>query len=246
MRLEERLEYMAGVIALVGSGEYLDTMDAIDRLLLAESGTASPGVVCLPTAAGREGPASVERWSQMGKAHFRRLGAEVESALIVDRASADDPQWAALIEAADLIYFSGGDPGYLYQTLVGTCAWDAVTSAYARGASLAGCSAGAMILGQYLPSRPALDFKFVSAFGWIRNCLVLPHFDRLPFRSMLLPLIRRKLAGGQYALGIDENTALVGRMGGEWQVMGAAGVSLMTRRDSKKYPAGSRLALPGA
>ncbi len=236
---------MAGLIALVGSGEYLDSMNEVDRWLLATSGKTSPRVVCLPTAAGREGPASIERWTQMGMAHFRRLGAEVESPPIVDRASADDPQWADLLRAADLIYFSGGDPHYLHQTLVGTRVWDAIASACAQGAIFAGCSAGAMILGQGVPNRRALGFKLSPAFGWLRNCFVLPHFDRLPFRSLLLPLIRMRLTDGRYALGIDENTTLVGRLGGEWQVMGAASVSLLARRNSMKYPAGSQLALPG-
>jgi len=235
---------MAGLVALVGSGEYLDVMDEVDRRLLAESGRPSPRVVCLPTAAGQEGPASVGRWSQMGVEHFRRLGADVTAVPIIDRASADDPGWADAIREADLIYFSGGDPSYLFSTLVDTRAWQAVTAACTRGAALAGCSAGAMILGQYLPSRPALNFRLVSGFGWIRNSLVLPHFDRLPFRQALLPLIRRQLADGRYALGIDENTALVGRIGGEWEVMGAAGVSLLMRRTTRTYPGGSRLVLP--
>lgn len=236
---------MTGLIALVGSGEYLDGMNEVDRRLLAESGKPNPRVACLPTAAGQEGEASIRRWATLGPEHFRRLGADAEAALVVDRASADDPHWASLIEAADLIYFSGGDPYYVYQTLAGTRAWQAVTSACARGAALAGCSAGAMMLGQWVPSRPALTFKLMPAFGWISNCLILPHFDRLPVRAALLPLIRRQLKDGQYALGLDENTALVGRVGGEWEVMGAARVSLMTRRESKTYAALAHLQLPG-
>ncbi|HLF25261.1 MAG TPA: cyanophycinase [Anaerolineae bacterium] len=235
---------MTGLIALLGSGEYLDVMDEVDRRLLAESGTAMPRVVCLPTAAGQEGPTSVERWSRLGIEHFRRLEAEVEALPIIDRASAEDPRWAESIRAADLIYFSGGDPGRLYRTLVDTRAWEAVTEACARGAVLAGCSAGAMILGQYLPSRAALSFEFAPGFGWLKRCLVLPHFDRFPFRTLLLPLMRRKLADGQYALGLDENTALVGRIGGVWEVLGASRVSMLTHGSVRKYAAGSRLTLP--
>ena len=150
-----------------------------------------------------------------------------------------------MLRAADLIYFSGGDPYYLHQALVGTRAWEAIASACAQGATFAGCSAGAMILGQVLPNRRALGFKLAPAFGWLRNCFVLPHFNRLPFRPLLLSLIRMRLTDGRYALGIDENTALVGRLDGEWQVMGAASVSLLTRRNSTNHPAGSRLTLPG-
>jgi len=235
---------MGGVIALVGSGEYLDVMDGIDRRLLAESGEPSPRVVCLPTAAGQEGSASVERWSRLGVAHFRRLGAQVEAVQVIDRASADDPRWADLIRAAHLIYFSGGDPGYLHRTLMDTLAWQAVLEACATGAVFAGCSAGAMIIGEYLPDRFSLNFNFAPGFSWLSHCLLLPHFDRLPFRSILLPLVRRKLSDGQYALGIDENTALIGRIGGEWEVAGAANVLVVTRRSTERYPVGSRLTLP--
>jgi cyanophycinase len=235
---------MTGIVALLGSGEYLDVMNDVDRRLLAETGKSSPRVACLPTAAGQEGPTSIERWSRMGVEHFTQLGATVEAVPVVDRASADDPKWADAIRAADLIYFSGGDPGYLHRTLAGSLAWQAVEDARARGAVFAGCSAGAMIVGQYLPDRFSLNFNFAPGFGWLSHCLLLPHFDRLPFRALLLPMVRRKLADGQYTLGIDENTALVGRVGGEWDVMGASRVSISTRRETHTFPAGSRLTLP--
>jgi cyanophycinase len=67
---------MNGLIALLGSGEYLPVMDNVDRYLLANCGSKNekPRVVCLPTAAGQEGDASINRWSKMGLDHFQRLG----------------------------------------------------------------------------------------------------------------------------------------------------------------------------
>jgi cyanophycinase len=236
---------MIGLTALVGAGEYLPTMDGVDRRLLAETTGRPARVVCIPAAAGQEGETSVERWSQMGVAHFRRLGAEAASARITDRVSADDPQWAALIGAADLIYFSGGDPLYLYRTLAGTRAWAAVESAWARGAVFAGCSAGAMILGAVVPDVTDEALSLHPAFNKLLNCLILPHFDRLEsFRPGATAFIRSRLADGQYALGIDEHTALVGGIGGDWEVMGAGGVSVLTRDEVVVYRAGSRMTLP--
>ena len=235
---------MAGVVALVGSGEYLDVMNDVDRRLLAESGRPQPRVVCLPTAAGQEGAESVDRWSRMGIEHFRKLGAHVDAPPVVDRASAGDPKWARLVESADLIYFSGGDPLYLCRTLIDTRAWAAVERAWARGAVFAGCSAGAMILGSGVPDVQSLDLAVHPAFNRIPNAFIVPHFDRLEeFRPGATEMIRSWLADGQYALGIDENTALVGRIGGEWEVMGAAGASLLTRRSTTRYVAGNRLML---
>ena len=236
---------MAGLTALVGAGEYLSTMDEIDQRLLAEAGNRPPRVACIPAAAGQEGEASVDRWAEMGVTHFRRLGAEAECARITDLASADDPRWAALIEAADLIYFSGGDPLYLHRTLEGTRAWAAVEAAWARGAVFAGCSAGAMILGAVVPDVTDEALSLHPAFNKLLNCLILPHFDRLEsFRPGATAFIRSRLADGQYALGIDEHTALVGRIGGEWEVTGAGGVSVLTRGEVVVYRAGSKMTLP--
>ena len=73
---------MNGLIALLGSGEYLPVMDDVDRYLLANCGAdgRKPRVVCLPTAAGQEGEKSISRWSKMGLEHFTRLGADVQAA----------------------------------------------------------------------------------------------------------------------------------------------------------------------
>jgi len=236
---------MAGLTALVGAGEYLSTMDEIDQRLLAEAGNRPPRVACIPAAAGQEGEASVDRWAEMGVTHFRRLGAEAECARITDLASADDPRWAALIEAADLIYFSGGDPLYLHRTLEGTRAWAAVEAAWARGAVFAGCSAGAMILGAVVPDLSDDDFAYFPAFNRLPNCILIPHFNMLEtYRAGLTAYIQGRLTGAEYVLGIDEHTALIGRIGETWEVMGAGSVSLLRRDATVSYQAGERLRLP--
>ena len=233
-----------GLIALLGSGEYLAVMDAIDRRLLAASGKPRPRVVCLPTAAGQEGPASVGKWMRMGVDHFTRLGADATGLPVIDRAGADDAAHAAAVQAADLIYFSGGNPGYLYRTLDGSALWAAVLEARARGAGLAGCSAGAMILGAYLPERFSLNPHFGPGFGLVPNCVLLPHFDRLPARNVAISALRHKLNPNTFALGVDENTALVGRPGESWEVMGGGSVFVMRREGTQEHKPGAIVTLP--
>ena len=116
---------MKGLIALLGSGEYLPVMNDVDRHLLAAvaSDGRTPQVVCIPTAAGEEGDDSVGRWLRMGQEHFEALGAQVHPLPIIDSASANDPQYEGIVEGADLIYFSGGNPLYLYETMKGSRAW---------------------------------------------------------------------------------------------------------------------------
>lgn len=237
---------MNGLIALYGAGEYLPVVEPIDRFLLdsLHLDGRRPRVVCLPTAAGREGDGSINRWSNMGIEHFQKLGADVSALRIIDRTSADDPQFESALEAADLIYFSGGDPNYLYQTLNGSRAWSAAQKAWARGAIYAGCSAGAMILGQKLPNFRMFGNGTPSAFGVVSASYVLPHFDAMPamFKPMVAAL-RKALKDGEYALGVDEDTALVGRLGGEWQVLGAGQVHVMSRNSDKSYRSGEQVSL---
>src|SRR5574341_179499 len=231
---------MNGLIALVGAGEYLPVMNDVDRHLLASVNVQgrAPRVVCLPTAAGQEGDESVWRWSKMGEEHFRALGAEVRALPIIDRASADDLQYEPILESADLIYFSGGDPTYLFQTMNGSRAWAAAQKAWARGAVYAGCSAGAMILAKRLPNFRRAGMGTIEGFGEVPAQYVMPHFDHAGPWKFMVNLIRRGLNDGEFMLGIDENTALVGKPGGEWKVMGKSKVHVLTRKQAQTYAVG--------
>ncbi|HUI88317.1 MAG TPA: Type 1 glutamine amidotransferase-like domain-containing protein [Anaerolineales bacterium] len=231
---------MNGLIALVGAGEYLPVMEDVDRYLLdsVKVDGRAPRVVCLPTAAGQEGDESVGRWSRMGLEHFSRLGAEVKALPIIDRASADDPQYESTLESADLIYFSGGNPIYLFETMNGSRAWNAAQKAWSHGAVYGGCSAGAMILASRLPNFRNLGIGAINGFGIVPADYVMPHFDHAgPFKA-LVNVLRTQMKDGQRMIGIDENTALVGKLGGEWKAMGASKVHVMTRKQARLYTAG--------
>ena len=146
---------MPGPVALVGAGEFLPEMADFDAGLLAATGRSRPRVAILPTASYPDGEEVFTRWASMGVAHFGALGAEVEPVLVRDRAGADDPAAAQAIGEADLIYLSGGKPGYLMGVLAGSAVGQAIAAANERGAVLAGCSAGAMAL-----AGRVFDFRF--------------------------------------------------------------------------------------
>jgi len=235
---------MNGLITLVGSGEYLPVMNDVDRYLLDSLNLTvrKPRVVCLPTAAGREGDGSIDRWSNMGIEHFQVLGAEVNALRIIDRDSANDPKWEPFLENADLIYFSGGDPGHLFETMNGSRAWSAAQRAWKRGAIYAGCSAGAMILANQIPR-----FRIsgtAEGFGIVPAKFIVPHFDAIP--AMFRPLafgLRKQLEIGQRMIGVDEDTALVGTLDGEWRVMGRSKVHIYTREGVNEYKSGQSVML---
>ena len=66
-------EQSPGPLALVGSGEYLPQMTAIEASLL--EGRA-PRYVQLATAAVPDGPDVVEHWHNLGKTQAERIGVE--------------------------------------------------------------------------------------------------------------------------------------------------------------------------
>jgi cyanophycinase len=235
---------MNGLINLVGSGEYLPVMKDVDRYLLDSLNLdgRTPRVACLPTAAGKEGESSVNRWSNMGVQHFRELGADVEPVRIIDRASANDPCWEPILESADLIYFSGGDPTYLHETMKGSLAWSAARRAWERGAIYAGCSAGAMILGKRMPSFRLAGTQ--EGFGVVPATFIVPHFDAIP--GVWKPIVfglQRSLKKGERMIGVDEDTALIGKLNGEWMVKGKSKVHIFARDGKTSYSNGQTLAL---
>jgi cyanophycinase-like exopeptidase len=106
----------------------------------------------------------------------------------------------------------------------------------------AGCSAGAMILSKRIPSFRLAGTN--EGFGIVPAQFILPHFDAIPL--MFKPLtftLKSQLKKGERMLGIDENTALVGSLGGEWKVLGHSKVHVFTHEGSKTYESGQTLLL---
>jgi cyanophycinase-like exopeptidase len=175
----------------------------------------------------------------MGVEHFSQLGAEVEPALVRDRVDADDDGHVQAIGEADLIYLSGGKPGYLSSTLDGTAVGAALVAAHARGATLAGCSAGAMVLtGHHVDLRRRRLFwplRWRTGLGIVPGASVLPHYDAWP--EAFSALMALQAPRGTTILGIDEETAAVGR-DGSWQVQGRARVTVWRGRRRERFRSG--------
>jgi cyanophycinase len=242
-----------GAIALVGSGEYLAQMREVDRFLLDTLGAARARVALLPTASGLE-LGMPDRWNTMGVEHFRGLGADVAPVALINRADALDAHVVAALQEADFYYFSGGNPEYLLETLRDTPAWEAIVTGYRHGAVLAGCSAGAMMLGSYtLSVRSVMRGqapRWMPAMAVVPGIVVMPHFDRVAdfagpetFRAILAS------APDQATLvGIDEDTALIrahhDRGGLSWRVLGRQTVSVFgAEGDRTIYRAGETVPL---
>ncbi len=231
----------APVIALVGSGEFTPAMADVDRGLLAATGQQRPRVAIVPAASWPDGEAVFLRWAAQGQAHFLALGAEPVPVIVGDRTSADDPVAAAAISGADLVYLSGGKPGHLLEVLRDSAAGAALRAAHARGAVIAGCSAGAMVLGgrQFQVGGRAFLRRPVGwqdALGLVPGIVVVPHYDAVP-ETLVAPLVLAA-PDGTRVIGIDEETAAVGR-DGAWQVQGRGRVTVWQGHRRERFRAGS-------
>jgi cyanophycinase-like exopeptidase len=176
----------------------------------------------------------------MGVEHFKRLGAQVDAVLALNRADCTDPAFAARVCAADFVYFSGGKPDYLVKTLVDTPVWRAVQAVLDRGGAVAGCSAGAMIMGSHVPSFSFGGSAFhiagwLPGFALVPHAVIAPHYDEFP--ETIAKQLLTRLPPESILIGVDAHTALIGSSG-RWAAMGAGRVTLHRGNRVTRYTAG--------
>ncbi len=230
-----------GLIALVGSGEYLPSMLEVERSLL---DGRPPIYVQIPTAATTEGPERLQYWVDLGRAQAERLGVTARTLIITNRDEANSPDTVAMLEGAGLIYLSGGNPKHLTETLANTAAERGIRQAWQSGCSLAGCSAGAMALAEWVVGFRRIPPHPYPGLGIVPKISVLPHFDRTLGRlpDFLTSRAFRPPAGITL-VGIDEETAIVGG-DGQFEVMGKRSAWIIRDGSMEQYEPGSVLTLP--
>lgn len=239
-----------GSLALVGSGEYLPEMADFEKSLI-DDGVArgkKPIFIQIPTAAGLENPDRLQFWKDLGKRQGERLGIETHFLPIYNRENAMNPHHVDLIRDSALIYLSGGDPHHLAGSLIDTPVWQAVLNGWRSGSSLAGCSAGAMVMSSHIPNFRMSKQPPTLGLGLIPDIRVIPHFNKffkwIPDSAAKVLL---NLPTDSILLGIDELTALVRRSGElDWQVEGLAKVHVLKGAPATQLVHKERLTLPAA
>jgi cyanophycinase-like exopeptidase len=222
---------MNGSLALIGSGEYLPAMAQFEKSLIDDgikNGKKSV-YVQIPTAAGKESPDRLEYWKELGKSQADRLGVDSIFLPIFTRDDANNLEYVSHIKDCALIYISGGDPHYLAETLMGTPLWDAIQENWRTGASLAGCSAGAMVLSSHIPNFRLLKKAPTAGLNLLPEIRVIPHFNKffkwIPESAAKVLL---HVPDDSILIGVDELTAIVKRSGDDhWVVVGEAKVHVL-------------------
>jgi cyanophycinase-like exopeptidase len=250
---------VTGRIALHGGGEFLPGDEPfLDALLEAARHAAADRaggvaelirIAVVPAAAARQRP---DIAGSNGVAALRSRAAAAgltvwaDVALVVDDASAADPELAESITSANLVYLPGGDPDLIPGLLdTSTAAGRAMRDAYEGGSVLAGASAGAMALAgwTWTPNGGMHGLDYVPGVA------VVPHFDdtrRLAWQSTL-----DRIAPGRLGyLGLDERTGVISAARDddpEWVVAGEGAVHWYAPGTANAFEArhGERLSIGG-
>ena len=236
---------MNGSLALVGSGEYLPAMAEFEKSLLVDGikNGKENIYIQIPTAAAQESASRLEYWRGLGQKQAEAIGAKPLFLPIYTRDDAQNMDFVNQISNGALIYMSGGDPHYLAKTLIDTPIWQAIVKNWQSGASLAGCSAGAMVLSSQIPNFRLSRAEPTAGLNLIQDIRVIPHFNKF---FKWIPESAAKLLmhvpDDSILIGIDELTAIVKRGGSDfWQVYGQAKLHMLKGLPEAQFSHGQEI-----
>ena len=239
---------MNGSLALVGSGEYLPAMAEFEKSLIDDGvkNGKEARYVQIPTAAGRESDERLEYWKQLGLTQAKAIGVEATYLPIYTREDALNQKYVDAVANSALMYMSGGDPHHLAEVLSDTPLWSAIVENWKTGASLAGCSAGAMVLSAHIPNFRLLKKTATQGLNLLPEIRVIPHFNKffkwIPESAAKVLL---HVPDNSILIGVDELTAIVKRSGDtEWVVVGEAKVHVLKGLPDQQLHDGERIKLP--
>ena len=224
---------MSGQIALVGGDEFRPGCEDMDEKIMRASGNDPAKVVVVPTAAVT-GPAKA---ANDGATHFGALGGDDSMLMLLERSHAEDPEFFAPATLADVVYFTGGSPDHLLETVQESQFWAALLASAAGGSVLAGSSAGAMVMGSMM-RRPSAG-GWVEALGLVPGVAVLPHHERRD-QAETSQELQHSAPSGLTFLGIDARTGCLGTPE-NWRVVGFGRVTVYQGSDWQTFNAGDKL-----
>jgi len=268
VRVDEKVgDGMKRVLALIGGEEFSDGFEDVHAELLARMDGRPGRVVFLPTCASDDGEETVDYWCDLARRRLSDLGAQVDTPRVVDRDSANNPEFARLVAEAGWIYLGGGYPHVAMRILPRTLVLEAIFTALKRGVLLTGASAGAMLMcarsfvvtpelskeaGRVWENGAPPDWDppmppLFDCLGIIPRSFCAPHFNRL-FATKWLE--HGLLLPGHSLIGIDEQTALIstdgnaGKASSAWQVAGRGMVTVYHGDQlAGRYPSGNTISL---
>jgi cyanophycinase-like exopeptidase len=239
---------MNGSLALVGSGEYLPAMAEFEKSLVQDGvkNGKETRYLQIPTAASRESADRLSYWKELGLRQAQAIGVQETYLPIYTREDAFNQKYVDQVANSALMYMSGGDPHHLAEVLIDTPLWSAIIENWKTGASLAGCSAGAMVLSAHIPNFRLLKKTPTAGLNLLPEVRVIPHFNKffkwIPESAAKVLL---HVPDNSILIGVDELTAIVKRSGeNDWLVIGQAKVHVLKGMPDQQLHDGERIKLP--
>ena len=239
---------MNGSLALVGSGEYLPAMAEFEKSLVQDGvkNGKEARYIQIPTAASRESADRLSYWKELGLRQAQAIGVQETYLPIYTREDAFNQKYVDQVANSALMYMSGGDPHHLAEVLIDTPLWSAIIENWKTGASLAGCSAGAMVLSAHIPNFRLLKKTPTAGLNLLPEVRVIPHFNKffkwIPESAAKVLL---HVPDNSILIGVDELTAIVKRSGeNDWLVVGQAKVHVLKGMPDQQLHDGERIKLP--
>jgi len=230
-----------GHLVLQGGCEFGGEMRVSDLRAMALAGGYDAELSIVPAAAAPDG--NHHRAGQNGRRWFEALGASNVSVLpLIDRESADNPVIASRLRRSKLIYLLGGFPVYLASVLRNSRSWEAIRLALNGVSTLAGSSAGAMVMGSFF--YDPIKQNVAKGLGILPATCVIPHFNT--FGRQWISRLQKELPWVTL-IGIDEETGVIDDgPDTSWSVAGKGGVTLFRDQRMEEYDTGERFDLYGA
>lgn len=218
-------------LLIIGGAEDKIGRVTILRRFVRLAGGRKSKIVVVPTAS-----AMADEVIEVYSTVFSRLGCpDVTSVDPASRVESENEELIARIDEATGIFISGGNQLKLSQLIVGTPLGDAMVRAYERGAVVAGTSAGASIMSQFMISMGEegvtprqRSSQLTQGLGLVPGVIIDQHFDQRSRYGRLLSLV----AGSPSLLGmgIDEDTAAEITDGNQLTVVGSGAVFVVDAR----------------
>lgn len=173
---------------------------------------------------------------------------KAEAVLVnINREEAKKELTAKALEAFTGYWFLGGDQLRLAATLLGTRALETIERRFHEGAVVGGTSAGAAVMsnamltgrGRRLKGAEAAELRKIArgmadvglGFGFFPGAIVDQHFmQRARYNRLLSAVLDHPQLLG---VGIDEETALLVRPDGFWEVLGSHYVKIFDARRAR-------------
>jgi len=184
------------MIAITGSGEYLEPIKKYDQILLSKL-PEKPKVVSFPTAAGLESEDRLKYWENLAINHFKSISVDHVNFNARNIQDLNSKEVLDAVTDSNFIYFSGGNPSHLYSSIKNTKFETALKDLLKRDGILAGCSAGAMIFAEKMIKGKGLNY--------IKNSIVIPHYGE-SFYSWINNTVKLLNRGKYKLICLEKNT----------------------------------------